>query len=562
MRLRTGIASLASALALAVAPAAAVAAAAGDLDPSFGTGGRATFDLGGSEYGYGLALRPGGQALMTGSRTADGVSDVYVIQVTPQGALDPAFHDGDGIAHFAPGTVDATPYGIAVRPDGRIVVSGQARSGSQTDVFIAQVLADGFGLDAGWSLGTGLATFDLAGTDIAYGLTLAPDGRALFGGAVSGGTGDGVVGSLPATGGPNLDPLFAGGKGWARLDEGGNEIVYAVALQPNGSTVAAGSSLSAAGAEDVTVWRVLASGGQDPFFGTGAVARIDTGADEDAEAVALQPDGRIVVAGTRSSGEAADFFVARLTTGGSPDPTFSADGSTSVDFGGYDTASAVAIQPDGKILVAGQRYVGTAGDMAVARLLPDGSPDPSFGSGGTVTVDFGADEDAYAMALRPDGRIVLAGDRRTPSGSRPAMAQLLAAASAAPAGGPAGGTGPGGGTTSARRALCAGRRATIVGTARADVLRGTPRADVIAALGGDDRVSGLGGADVICGGPGADRLVGGAGADRLIGGPGADRLLGGAGRDLLEGGVGADRLAGGPGADRLRGGAGRNVLAP
>jgi Ca2+-binding RTX toxin-like protein len=110
----------------------------------------------------------------------------------------------------------------------------------------------------------------------------------------------------------------------------------------------------------------------------------------------------------------------------------------------------------------------------------------------------------------------------------------------------------------ARTARCGGLRATIVGTARRDVIRGTARRDVIAALAGNDLVRGLGGNDLICLGAGNDRALGGAGADRVLGGTGADRVLGGPGADVLLGGPGADVLLGGPGADRLLGQAGRD----
>ncbi|HMN99073.1 MAG TPA: hypothetical protein PKD59_06640 [Miltoncostaeaceae bacterium] len=116
---------------------------------------------------------------------------------------------------------------------------------------------------------------------------------------------------------------------------------------------------------------------------------------------------------------------------------------------------------------------------------------------------------------------------------------------------------PGGGTAAAP--LCAGRLATVTGTAGPDRLQGTAGPDVIAGLGGDDVVDGLGGADVLCGGPGADLLRGGEGRDVLVGGAGPDRLLGGLGPDRLVGGPGADRLIGGRGLDVLIGGAGRNV---
>ena len=102
----------------------------------------------------------------------------------------------------------------------------------------------------------------------------------------------------------------------------------------------------------------------------------------------------------------------------------------------------------------------------------------------------------------------------------------------------------------AARPKCLGMRATIVGTAGADVLRGTAGDDVIAGLGGNDVLKGLGGDDDICGGPGNDRLVGGPGSfDRLSGGPGNDTLLGGAGSDFLLGGSGNDVLNGGDSYD-------------
>ncbi|HEX6228932.1 MAG TPA: hypothetical protein VFZ41_05655 [Solirubrobacterales bacterium] len=107
---------------------------------------------------------------------------------------------------------------------------------------------------------------------------------------------------------------------------------------------------------------------------------------------------------------------------------------------------------------------------------------------------------------------------------------------------------------------CLGKTATIVGTARPDVLKGTGRADVIAGLGGNDRIYGLRGNDRICGGGGKDRVVGGAGKDRLGGQAGPDLVKGGAGADIVLGNGGRDRLDGGPGPDRLFGGGHRDVL--
>lgn len=108
---------------------------------------------------------------------------------------------------------------------------------------------------------------------------------------------------------------------------------------------------------------------------------------------------------------------------------------------------------------------------------------------------------------------------------------------------------------------CAGRAATIIGTAGADVLVGTARADVIVGNGGNDRILGLGGNDVICGNAGADYVQGGKGADLIIGGYGNDRLIGSDGNDDIRGGVGRDYISGKAGADTIRGDQGVDRLA-
>ena len=99
-------------------------------------------------------------------------------------------------------------------------------------------------------------------------------------------------------------------------------------------------------------------------------------------------------------------------------------------------------------------------------------------------------------------------------------------------------------------AKCAGKQATMVGTAGRDAIKGTKKRDVIAGLGGNDVIRGLGGNDTICGGSGKDKLVGGAGKDKLLGGRGRDKLKGGKGKDTLIGGPGHDSLNGGPGKDK------------
>ncbi|GBF03829.1 hypothetical protein DAERI_010001 [Deinococcus aerius] len=156
------------------------------------------------------------------------------------------------------------------------------------------------------------------------------------------------------------------------------------------------------------------AGSLDTTFGAGGRSVTDfAGRDDYAQAIAMQADGRLVLAGYApgTSGQGQTFALTRLTRDGAPDPTFGAGGKVQVNFGsGNDQAYATLVQPDGKILAAGFADVSGNRDFALLRLNADGSPDSTFGAGGRVTVAVGAAEDrAYALALQPDGKIVVGG---------------------------------------------------------------------------------------------------------------------------------------------------------
>ncbi|MGE0028207.1 MAG: hypothetical protein AB7O78_04465 [Thermoleophilia bacterium] len=532
--------------------------AAGDPDPTFGTGGSARIDLGLPASAYGMDLRPDGRILLAGIRAAGpgAGTDGVVAQLGADGALDRTFASGTGWTKLDFDQTDRA-YDVAVQPDGRLLVVG----GSAGQGLVARLSATDGALDPTFGGGTGWARLPIGGAVDLQRLVVQPDG-AILGAGISavGDVDDAVVARIRVPAG-DLDPSFAGGSGRTLLDFGAEAVGNDLALQPDGRIVLAGA-LNDGPKQDLLVARLRAPQGDlDPSFGGGdGWTSVDLGGDDAAAAVAIQPDGRIVAAGSAGRAGGDDILVARFLADGQPDPSFAGDGTATMDLGGVDIGWDVALQPDGRIVVAGltARDDASPGDMAVARLMPDGTPDASFGGGdGWTARDVGGDDTAYAVSLRPDGRIVLAGDSGVGQDVRFAVAQFQGAPTPPPAATGGGGAAPV--QPAARRVLCGGRRATIVGTPGRDRLRGTPRADVIAGLAGDDVISGLGGNDIICGGAGADRLLGGPGADRLIGGAGADQLLGGAGRDRLLGGAGADRLVGGAGVDALLGGAGRNV---
>ena len=171
---------------------------------------------------------------------------------------------------------------------------------------------------------------------------------------------------------------------------------YAVAVQRDGKTVVAGVS-NAAGTYDFALARYLPDLSLDPGFGRGGTVLTDFGDSWDwAYAVALQPDGKIVVGGVSDVTGSKGFALARYQPDGTPDRTFGDGGRLSQDLRRLtaDVIHAVMIEPDGKILAAGVTYedevvIRPNGDFMLARYTPDGRPDPGFGLGGTVTTDFG-----------------------------------------------------------------------------------------------------------------------------------------------------------------------------
>jgi uncharacterized delta-60 repeat protein len=249
-------------------------------------------------------------------------------------------------------------------------------------------------------------------------VALQPDGKIVAVGEIIDGTSHWYFGVFRYLPDGSLDGSFGDG-GWVEVDLGAAEFAHAVAVQRDGKIVVAGEG-ACPRATCFALVRFGPDGSIDRSFGSDGVVR--TMFDQcgcRAYDVALQPDGKIVAVGWRFRyGDAQDddlFAVARYLPDGRLDRTFSRDGRASLDFGfGDDIAHAVAVQPDGKILVAGggtrNRYR-TESDFAFARFRPDGRLDRTFSGNGLATVHFGGllSDTAFGIALRRDGRIVAAG---------------------------------------------------------------------------------------------------------------------------------------------------------
>ena len=387
---------LAGAGALSLAPAVP-AQTDGDLDARFGDGGVVVTDIRiqqvpRSNVATGVAVDSAGRILLSGGAQTVGSTAVeermVAVRLTPDGALDPAFGSG--------GKVRIRPF-----PD------------------------------------------DPAGTRIRGGrLGLAPDGKIyLYNAATSGPTVGWALARL--TPGGTLDPAFADQGLASYLDVADTGVD--VAVQPDGKVLELEGFLDEGAIPinfELAVCRLLTDGSYDSSFGDQGCSAVgfNRGAEWDdyPYAMALQPDGRIVVAGSADvdgPGSAnANFAVARLTANGSFDAGFGNGGEVVFGFDGGtasdDVVRALAIDLRGRILLAGQ----AGNEAAIARLTPSGALDPTFASGGKRTFHFGSGSSglidvAFGVAVQSDGKVVAVGRgaASAATGMRFAVARLTAA---------------------------------------------------------------------------------------------------------------------------------------
>jgi uncharacterized delta-60 repeat protein len=330
-----------------------------------------------------------------------------------------------------------------------------------------------------------------------------------------------------------------------------------VAILPDDRIVVAGSTnTGSTNGFEVAVARYTADGQPDTTFSGDGIQTTEITAGSSGEsgtAVALQPDGKILVAANPDDAVNGDeFAVLRYMPNGDLDPSFDGDGVAITSLSsGNDQPNAIAVQSNGKIVEAG----GSQSKAVLVRYLTDGSPDLGFGAGGIVRTDAtpGAD-DANDMTLDPLGRIVVAGSG-VPGGSGtdalfaryigdPLPVEEPTGSNPAPT---SGGTGPPPGPPPGPPA-----GAALKPGACANPQLGTRRADRLVGTVAGDMLRGGAGNDVLIGGRGADCLLGGTGNDRLNGGKGRDKLSGGSGNDTINSADGVrETVLCGSGKDRV-----------
>ena len=316
------------------------------------------------------------------------------------GTLDPSF-GGDGIVYTVLGnffySIDA-PQSIKVLPDGKILVAESNISADNGDSYgLVQYNSNG-SLDTAFGAGGSVLTESANGNLTS--MVVQPDGKIVVAGNKN--SDNQVFQLIRYLPDGSLDPSFGSG-GIVLADIGNYADPRSLALQADGKIVAAGLSYNGAN-NDVTVARYNQDGTLDVTFGNSGVVMTDIANHNDyAQAVAIQTDGKIVVAAMYNNGVTNNFPLIRYKNNGSPDASFDNDGIVSDD---SIYVTSMLIQPDGKIVIAGSSF---GDDFCLVRYHPDGNHDNTFGANGKVITDMGGDDIAASVVRQPDGKLIAVG---------------------------------------------------------------------------------------------------------------------------------------------------------
>jgi uncharacterized delta-60 repeat protein len=376
-------------------------AAPGDLDPSFGDGGIVTTSIGtfGAEASS-LVRQEDGKLVAAGWVWAGSQSDFALVRYRRNGALDKSF-GLDGIARRSFSDQDRA-NALAIQADGKLVAAGTARV--QPSV-IVRYTRNG-NLDTSFD-GDGIVRPDFEFQPFA--LAVQADGKIVAAGLTYQGV-NGRFALLRLDEDGSVDETF-GDHGVVVAQVGRRSSTpYALVVQADGKLVAAGRGKPrGTGDTAFALARFNPDGSLDPTFGGDGKVITKMGPDDDrVEGLAIQPDGKVVAAGWTGfpSVSPVRIALARYNADGTLDASFSGDGKVITAIGPADYARDVVVQPDGTIVAAGE----SSRDFALVRFNPDGTLDDTFGGDGWVTTSIGSDDAAYGLILQPDGKLVAAGN--------------------------------------------------------------------------------------------------------------------------------------------------------
>jgi uncharacterized delta-60 repeat protein len=395
--------------------APAVRPPGGLLDGAFGDGGVRTLAIGpGNSIAYRAAMQPDGKLVITGTSYDGTTFNILLARLQRDGQLDPTFGTG-GIVTSKVGSKNSAGRALTVDRQGRLVVAGEMQVGDRIGFAIARYTAIGE-LDPQFGTG-GLVSAPIsgAGNSIAYGVALTPDGHILVAGEAESKEkvqtaphNDFALARYDEQG--RLDETF-GDRGVVTTALGtGNDSARDIALDGKGRIVLAGLSVS--GRDNAfAVARYDSRGRLDGKFGDDGtvVTRMGTGAS-DAFAVVVQPDSRIIAAGFTTNEENKDFALVRYEASGDLDESFGRGGMAISPVGaGDDVIFDVGLDQSGRIVVGGLVANGERNEFGLMRYAPDGIVDPTFGVDGKATTALGDGDVIRGLVFDRDGGILAVG---------------------------------------------------------------------------------------------------------------------------------------------------------
>ena len=380
----------------------------GELDLNFGASGFMITQNEDLDTGHSMAVLPNDQIIMVG-----GYDNFTAIKLMADGTYDETFGTQGQLLINFPG-YKAASKDVVVQPDGKIIIAGFVFIAGGIDLFgIVRLNPDGT-LDNSFN-GTGKLVFDFdEDENYLNAVALQPDGKiVVIGQAAEYATADYVAARINADG--TFDTSF-GTNGKQRINVQRDDRATCMALQPDGKILIGGYSYPVGGSNCCfAAIRLTSDGALDTTFGTDgkALAKVASSYGNDAVYdMKLQPDGKILMAAECYIGTSQDIGIVRFTSDGDLDNTFSGDGRFSTSMiGTTDYCNAIVVQPDGNILVAGSYYTTPQRNMCVLRLTPAGELDTTFSNDGKANFVVPQDNgvSVYDMKLQSTGQILVSG---------------------------------------------------------------------------------------------------------------------------------------------------------
>lgn len=387
-------------------------AAAGVLDPTFDGDGIVLTDIGGDDFASAMEIQPDGKIVVGGSTAKLGGRDFALTRYNTDGSLDTSFDD-DGIVITDISSRSDEGRSVKLQSDGKIVMGGTSCVGATEDCnfALARYNTDG-SLDASFDV-DGIVLTDFEGAaDAIRAITIQPDGKIVAVGVSSSSSSDEYA-LARYNGDGSLDAGFDG-DGKVTFGIGLTDYPADMVLQPDGKIIVVGTSdIDPKEIYHVSAARLNDNGSLDPNFDGDGKLIVNLSGDRAASAVALQANGKILIAGRKFdnySFDESDFSMIRVNADGALDVTFGGGGFVNTDFSYYDdSAHAIAVQYDGKIVLAGVADTRGTTELALARYHSNGSLDTSFSGDGKVSTSVQDFAEANDIRLQSDGKIVVAG---------------------------------------------------------------------------------------------------------------------------------------------------------